>query len=177
MLNSSGSLALSGAISGSGSFIHIGSGTTTLSGNNTYTGDTTITNGAVQANSTNALGTGAVTLSGGATLWVNSLLTINSLNWASTNAYIGISGLGTNYLTVTNGVTLGSLVNNTFNLTGDTFTGVPQELLDFGSSGLTTNEFSVIGATNYTLSVSNQGTLHHCRFPPGHPHQQRPDRQ
>jgi T5SS/PEP-CTERM-associated repeat protein len=148
---------LTSSLSGAGTVNQLGSGTTILSGNNSYTGTTTINAGTLQASSANALGTSAVVLNGG-TLRVNSLLTINTLNWASTNAVIAISGLGANFLTVTNAITLSATNGNTFNLSGDSVSSTPQELLSFGTNLLTSSDFGVTGLTGYnslTLSVSN----------------------
>ena len=156
VLNSSGTLSLGGVISGSGSLKQIGSGVSILSGNNTYSGPTLVSAGTLQANSVNALGTGAVTLTNSATLSVNSLLTITSFNWTTTSSYVAIAGLGTNYLNVTGAVTLGG-PTNTFNLTGDSFSSTnPIELMAWGTpNAYTTNNFSALGVTGYSLSISN----------------------
>jgi len=159
-----------GVISGSGMVGIIGTGSTLLSNSNSFSGGTTITGGKLITQNNSALGTGGVSLNGG-TLQLNSILTISALNW--TNSTTGRSQIalpnarGTNdYISVTTSLGLNS-AKSYFNLTGAHLSSSPTELMAFPSLGsavlvrpalpptYTTNEFGVVGVSNYSLLISN----------------------
>ena len=159
-----------GVISGSGMVGIIGTGSTLLSNSNSFSGGTTITGGKLITQNNRALGTGGVSLNGG-TLQVNSILTISALNWSnSTSGRSQISlpnARGTNcYIAITTSLGLNS-AKSYFNLSGVKLSTAPTELMAFPSFGpaalvhpaappsYTTNEFGVVGVSNYTLLISN----------------------
>lgn len=164
--NQKDAFTLTSSISGySGTLNQLGSGTTILSGNNSYSGGTTISAGTLQTTSTNALGASHVSLTGG-TLSLQTNLTMYSLVWDS-SAQITLSNLTNGvYLNDTSALTLTGSGTNVFNLIGYTYTPLPSsniatpfELLSWGvGNSYTANNFSVNGATNYTLSI-NQNSL------------------
>ncbi|MFZ0435497.1 MAG: autotransporter-associated beta strand repeat-containing protein, partial [Chthoniobacterales bacterium] len=160
-LSGSTNTTYAGTIAGNIALSRVGAGTTTLSGNNTYSNGTTMDSGGLRIASSNALGTGQFTLAGG-NLILDSLLTINTLNWSnssSTNSIVSIDDLTAgHYINVTDTVFPISGTNY-FDLTGATLSSTPVRLMFFGTNnGATTfgtNQFDIIGVSNYALSISN----------------------
>jgi len=160
-LSGSTNTTYAGSIAGNIALRRVGAGTTTLSGNNTYTNGTVMYSGGLRIASSNALGSGQFTLAGG-NLILDSLLTINTLNWSnssSTNSIVSIDDLSAgHYINVTDTVFPISGTNY-FDLTGATLSSTPTRLLSFGTNNgatiISTNQFDIIGVSNYALSISN----------------------
>ncbi len=145
-----------GAMSGTGVLTKSGGGALTISSASTYTGGSRIESGTVVVQSQTALGTGAVDLLGG-TLQLESQLDIGSLRWdgaatiAIANPGAGhFANLGTNILTLTNGV-------NNFDLTGFTLGRTPVRLMTaLNMSSFSTADFAALGTgSRYQFSISN----------------------
>jgi autotransporter-associated beta strand protein/T5SS/PEP-CTERM-associated repeat protein len=157
--SSSDSYTVAGNISGNGNLSQIGSGTTILSADNSqFSGTTTISAGALSAASTNALGSSAVTLTNSGTLSLATNLTISSLVWNGGSTITLPYLTNGAFLKITGGLTMTGSGTGIFNLTGNTLGYTPTELMAWGSGSFTTNNFTVTGltgATNYTLSISN----------------------
>jgi len=160
-LSGSTNTTYAGSIAGNITLRRVGAGTTTLSGNNTYTNGTVMYSGGLRIASSNALGSGQFTLAGG-NLILDSLLTINTLNWSnssSTNSIVSINDLTAgHYINVTDTVFPISGTNY-FDLSGATLSSMPTRLLSFGTNNgatiFSTNQFDIIGVSNYALSISN----------------------
>jgi autotransporter-associated beta strand protein len=143
-----------GVISGLGALTKTGAGKLELSNSNSYSGTTTVSAGTLVASGAHALGASLVALSGGS-LSLATNITINSLIWNSA-ALIALPGVTSgNYLTVTNSITMTGSGTNTFDLTGVTLSTKPVELFNFGTNGLTTNQFALTGVRYYELAVIN----------------------
>jgi T5SS/PEP-CTERM-associated repeat protein/autotransporter-associated beta strand protein len=164
--NQADTFTLSIPVSGPGSLQQLGSGTTIISGSNSYTGTTLITNGTLVATSTNALGSSSLFLSGG-TFILSTNLSVGSFTWNSSGKLALPDLIAGDYLTVKGALSLTGVGSDVFNLSGFTLSATPVELLSFGSGSFTTNEFSVIGVTNYSIVESNSDSLWIVRTPSG----------
>jgi len=171
--NQADTFTLSIPVSGPGSLQQLGSGTTIISGSNSYTGTTLIAGGTLVAVSTNALGTGSVTLGGGisATLNLTTNVTVGSFTWDS-NGVIAMTP-GQQHLFI-NAAFINGLGTNSvdaFNFGGVTLMNTnPVTLITFGTnSGFNTNDFSVVGSTNwdFVLTSSNLEVVYLGNFNSG----------
>ena len=109
--NNNANTAYSGTLSGSGSLAKTGTGTLTLSGTNTFSGGLTVIAGQVTASSTGALGAGPVVNNGVLNLTGASDITYTGLS-------TGLSGYGTNNVTLGTGASTVYLHGNYAGFTG-----------------------------------------------------------
>jgi autotransporter-associated beta strand protein len=108
-VNGAGNVTLSNAISGIGGITKAGTSTLTLSGANTYSGTTTLTAGTVIAGTDTALGTGTLTMGGG-TLQAGGAGARTLANAVTLTASSTITGVTSNFLTLSNTIGLGDSI-------------------------------------------------------------------